>query len=368
MNKIITTISDFDPFAKLLLRFKVTPFKLGALVFLLNLIVDGFLGVKYNVFYSVTRSPGILQDISAISFDFLIQPLVCGAYLWTSIAFEQVLPILMMQNSKKEIDRKHAILKNVLERYKKYRFSLLAILFGVLFSYAQVAGYMGWVPWETISGYLYIYPPMSFARAPFWFLTFYCIAYGIFNIALTSSVIQELTKEINMIHVDMLHPDKCGGVGEIGSYAAKLGYVIAPLGLYASILSVIEIQKGTFSTTYPIHVFIFLYVLIAPAVFVSPVWYIHKAMIMKKNLLLHSLSNQYGIEYERIIIKLKQSQNYPLKKIEYIHQIYKKTEENFPTWPFNLGNIREFAAAVIGSLLPLFFSLIFDAISNMLIT
>ncbi len=364
-KQIILKVEGHDPIAQQLMKYGLTPIKFGILVLLLNIFVDSILGVTFGVFLSNGENPGILQDLTAMSFDFFITPLICGAYLWSALASDKLLNDIQEKGIIKSIKNANDSINEINIQYRRYHFLFLAILFSSIFATAQVAAYMGWVPWRTFSGYLYIYPPMSFARMPFWFFTFYSIAYSIFNISITSSILGSIFKRPNNININLLHPDKCGGLSIMGNYASKTGYVIIPIGLFASVSAILEIQQGNFSTAYPIHLFILVYILLAPIVFALPVWEAHKAMSTKKCAELLKISDRFQNKYAKILTSStliwKQSD---LEDTQKLHQF---VSEKYPNWPFNLGNLQRFVFTIISPLIPIAISILTDVLLKALI-
>lgn len=352
-------IEDFDPLAKLLNRLRFTPLRLGLAIIFANLIVDSGLGLQFNVFFSNTSVPGLLQDVMALSFDFFILPIICGAYLWTSQGGNNLFGDLSVRGIFKSPTATRRTIQYIFSRQQGQYIFTLALFIGCLFAFAQVAAYMHWVPWNTINGYLYLYPPMSFFRFPFWFIAFYAITFGVFNLGLTITLLSDISSQSRGLNIFPLHPDRCGGLGVIGNYATKTGYVIAPIGIYASIGALIEFYNNTFWVAYPVQIFIVAYILLAPVVFIFPMYEIHKAMVRQKEKELLQIARLYNNEVEDAKVKFQASQTVN-SNLEYIQKLYEQTLKNYPVWPYNFNNLREFLFASISPLIPIFLSLATD--------
>lgn len=328
-----------------------------------NIVVDSTLGFLFKVFISPNpQRPGILQDPIALTFDFIIQPLICGAYYWTSIGSNKLFERIFNSDILKDTSKINDLIAETHANYKKYHILALAIGIGSVFSVAQVAAYMGWVPWKTFSGYLYIYPAMSFARLPFWFITFYGVVYGVINISFSCSLLEGIFKNPDNIKINILHPDGCGGLALIGQYATRTGYVIAPIGLYASMSALIELSHGNLENAYPIQLFILAYILLAPIVFIFPIWEAHSAMLQKKNEELIKLSNLYNKKYKEVTEDNNIDPKITLDMLLKIKTLHKETLEQYPTWPFRLYNVRQFIMTIVSSLLPILLSFAIDII------
>jgi hypothetical protein len=360
-NKLNINVEDHDPIARQLIKYRFTPVKFGILIFVLNILVDGSLGAIFGVFTSHSNHPGILQDPVALSFDFLIQPIICGAYLWSALASNRLFLDIQTKGVIKSINTANNSVKGVINKYQRYHFYLLALIIGIIFAIAQAVAYFGKVPWDTFDGYLYINPYMSFARLPFWFFTFYGIAYGIFNISITSSVLESIFKTINNININLLHPDKCGGLSMVGNYASKTGYIIIPIGVFASVSALL--QKD-FYKAYPIHLFILIYILISPLVFTLPIWKAHIAMEKKKEQELLKLADQFQQKYQNLT-KSKKLIN-EQHDLENLQKLYLLISSNYPTWPFRFENVRRFTLSVTSPLLPILLSIAIDILTKSL--
>lgn len=268
LTNLVWKTDDLDPIGNILKRkFRLSPFKFGFIIFISNVLVDGWLGWHYNVFYSNSTVTGLLQDSVALSTDFLIEPLICGFFLWTidgtTIMFNQLLNAEIFIRDQLVIEK----MQSGARLFGDIRFFIIILVLSVTLTFSQVAGYMGWVPWRTLTGYLYLYPPMSFARIPFWFIAIYGLLYAICNITITILTLRLLFRD-EAIRLIPLHPDGCAGLGSIGEYMTRIGYVVAPSGLYISLAVINEIRQDTLLVAYPVN-WIYLYICSSPHLYIS---------------------------------------------------------------------------------------------------
>ena len=150
----------------------------------------------------------------------------------------------------------------------------------------------------------------------------------------------------------------------VGNYAGKTGYIIIPIGVFASVSAILEIQKETFYTAYPIHLFILIYILMSPLIFALPIWETHKAMEKKKEQELLVLADQFQQKYQSLT-KSKRLSN-ERHDLEDLQKLYLLISSNYPTWPFRFENVRRFTLSVTSPLLPILLSIATDILAKSL--
>jgi hypothetical protein len=360
----ITPIRNYDLLADFLrVRVRLTPFTFGLVFFAANLVVDLWLGWHYNVFLTPpsNETPGLLQNLTALVVDFVSQPIVAGIYLWTTLGathlFNQLLQSKVFETENlvfEKVDKSRALFAS------RWVFHIIWIL-SLIYALSQVAAYMGWVPWSSAGGYLELYPEMSFARAPFWFLNFYTLAFGAFNVVVTVSVLRNLFRTEN-IHLLPLHPDRCGGLSSISNYTIKVAYAIASAGLVISAATVYELNHGTLQDAYPIILGIVAYVLLAPLFFFWPLGTAHDAMQEAKETELLMLAQRYDGIYSSLKkdVDLKEGDyEEKMKRLDQLKKLYTIAVE-FPVWPFDVENVRRFFAVMTAPLIPALINILID--------
>jgi len=352
---------DRDPIGQFIDRtLHLNPFLFGVLIFILNIVVDGLLAWRFNAFFSSSQNPGLLQDPIALTTDLIVEPILCGLFLWTIQGTESMLRTLSDSDALKTNPKYREQLKHYLPLYRNRAIFVLALVLALFFTFTQVAAYMGWVPWRTLSGYLYIFPPMSFARAPFWFISIYAVLYAIYNVAVTIFVLHRIfqTGKIDLVP---LHPDRCAGLGSIGDYMVRIGYVLAPLGFIISIWVIIENSKNTLLGEYVFLLAIVAYVVLAPSLFFLPLWTVHRAMRKSKRNELLKLADLFNQNYFKSVDDLskpnKASDENANKKIEDVTRLYAVIEKT-PEWPFDFATVGRYIAIVFGPLIPAVISVI----------
>lgn len=150
------------------------------------------------------------------------------------------------------------------------------------------------------------------------------------------------------VRVSFLHPDKCGGLGIIGSYVAKTGYVIGLWGLmlFVVVLSENHQLTGQFSGLYlgPIIIMpLTAYVILAPVAFFVPMWKTHLSMKQAQDEELSSIANSFN----ESMFELKTGAHNvgDLKtRVERLENLTKLSDmvSKIPVWPFSLPNLVNF--------------------------
>jgi hypothetical protein len=157
------------------------------------------------------------------------------------------------------------------------------------------------------------------------------------------------------------HPDRCGGLGYLSQYALRFSYFIGIGGFGLSLLTFQAIQAGTIFSDILLMFTLVAYVILAPYCFFATLGTAHHSMQAIKEKQLAVISGQFNQVYQSSQEALEEENPGVLKglveKIETIQRLQKITEA-FPVWPFDVASIRRFFAAVIGSLLPIFASLV----------
>lgn len=361
----IPPIQSYDPFLKFITGvLKLGPLSFGVLVFLANVVVDLWLGFRYDVFFAPAgvELPGLLQDFTAIVVDFVSIPVIAGLYVWTTQGatrlFRRLYQSTVFQDEQRfveNVDRSRPLFRS------RLAFHLIWIV-SVLYALSQLAAYMDWVPWETAQGYLYLQPVMSFWRTPFWLLNFYTLAYAAFNVAVTVVTLRRLfrTEKIKLLP---LHPDKCGGLVSISQYSLKIGYAIASAGLVISAAALFELQQGSLREAYPIIVGVIAYIVLSPVFFFWPLGTAHSAMQEAKDAELLRLAQRYDRIYNRLKKEFDNLDDYDAEaeKLQHLKDLY-AIAEDFPVWPFDISNLRRFFAVVTAPLVPALISILIDFI------
>ncbi len=366
----ILPVENYDPIGRFFREsLHLTPWGFGILVLVANVIVDAWLGWRFNIFITAKDSayPGLLQDLTALVVDFVSMPVIAGIYLWTPIGatklFRQLLQARVFKSEEivvETVNESRPLFKN---RYIFYGFLALSLLYML----SQLGAYLGWVPWKSAGGYLDSNPAMSYFRGPFWFLNLYTLAFGAYNVAITVMTLRKMfrTKEIKILP---LHPDRCGGLISISQYSMRVAWAIASAGLVISAAAVYEISHRSLGAAYPIILGIIVYLIFAPVFFFWPLGTAHNAMQEAKDAELLKFAHRFDSVYEQLKSNLENKEQdfeADLKKLENLKKLYGIASE-FPVWPFDISNLRRFFTVVTAPLVPVLISILIDLATSLL--
>jgi hypothetical protein len=376
-----------DPLANLLYQW-FSPLTFGIFIFLADVVVDAWLGWRYQVFFTSGPTPGLLQDPSALLTDFVVNPLLAGTYLWTSRWSMGLLARPSLASALEDQQRITTLeaLQRALYR-NRWIFALVSAV-AVLGAILQVGSYMGWFPWRTIEGYLYLHNgAMSIYRAPFWFLTLYAVLYTAFNTIVFVYIVFRLF-DGQYLKLQLLHPDGCGGLSDFSEYAVTGAALVVPAGVLVSTVVITATAQQTLMTAYPVWVMLIAYVILAPTLLLLPLYAAHRAMVRTREAALLSIATVYDREYQRVTEELSKktsasnraapaaaaqrstmeaSQQEALEHLEQIKRHYERTAGDFPTWPLNTSVVRRFAAVVLSPIVPALISIAIDLLRQRLL-
>jgi hypothetical protein len=348
------------------------PVQFGLIMLGLNIAIDAAMAWTNGCLFTPPGAPhpGLLQDPTALLFDLVIIPTIAGLYLWSGPGVQRLWSAL--DGSAAFADQ--AVLRSEYRRswrrYSSQLFFWLALTASLVLTAAQVAAHMGWVPWSTISGWLFNNPLMSLGRAAFWFLLFYMTCFGAWNMLVSFAALDRLFRQVNLKY-QPLHPDQCSGLAWVGRFILTTAIAIVPLGLVISVSVITELRQGTLSAAPPVAVMLAVYLGLAPVFFVWPAWAAHRGLVRARYERLSALAQQH----EQIAAHVHQTQsdwtNPALataanERLNLIKQLYDTTARG-PVWPFDLQALRSFGAAYLGVLLPAVVTLLIERFGKALL-
>jgi hypothetical protein len=196
--------------------------------------------------------------------------------------------------------------------------------------------------------------PLGVGLSAVWaFVACYALASVVGYYAITVAWLRRLFREIRL-RVQPLHPDGAGGLGSLGGLSIRVSYLVTVVGLLLAITAVTReyyfARLGIpYTPTHDIAIAIALYAIGSPVVFFALPAVAHQTMRGAKNALLLDIGEMFEREYLRLKSALA-SEAVPLKegleRLQQLQNLYDMTRR-FPVWPFNVENLRRFAATFI---------------------
>ncbi|MFZ3058378.1 MAG: hypothetical protein WA102_01450 [Candidatus Methanoperedens sp.] len=178
------------------------------------------------------------------------------------------------------------------------------------------------------------------------FFGFYLYIGGIilYRMYVTAKYIRKISREFD-ISIQILHPDKCGGLKPIGDLCLSNSFILIVMGIYFAIAIAIA-RREEYSFAYGL--LLLSVIVISILAFILPVNYIHKIMLKEKIKTLEILDRVVGDQIPVINKpkKMELSEINKIKECEVLLEQYKEVEE-FNTWPFDTSIWRKFIASEI---------------------
>lgn len=325
-----------DPFASFLIeRLKLTPLKAFFLLLFITILLYALLSPR-----EIFTTSAVLSWLWRL----VLFPSLGGYYLW----LYQLMPGLLA-----DLDQKSTVDINpddwalMSKTYQNFRWSYLAISI------------------STLSVAFFITARLREQRwAESWLLELlktFAVSFGSYMAVMTALILSINTWLIwkllrpKTIHIEPLHSDGCGGLGVLTQYALKTAYVIATFGIIVGIIEHRFITRGMASELWVVHLTVPLYIGLSLVSFFGPLVTAHHKMLDAKRNLLDRISEQFQIDYQRLL-KLNADSNTEsleksINKIKQIDLIHERTRQ-FPVWPFNTQALRKYFLSLIAPLLP----------------
>lgn len=153
--------------------------------------------------------------------------------------------------------------------------------------------------------------------------------------------------ELNMLP---LHPDGAGGLRPVGRLGLRNQYLLSVFGL--TLVIVVSEMLRYQSPLPPISVYLIIsivvaYLLLSPVVFIGPLLPFHRAMLNSKSQLMSEVARRMRVELTRLRAQLPSG---PISKED--EELIERLQgigaviTGLPVWPFDIGTLRKFFAAL----------------------
>ena len=177
----------------------------------------------------------------------------------------------------------------------------------------------------------------------------------LFNIIILNRIF--LRKKLS---INLLHPDKRGGVAFLGKYSLRTAYLISVFGAWLFI-AVYDFQISRFNHIYFLLFFLLpFYIVLSLLTFLSPLFSAHIGMkkLKSENLEMISIKYQELYEVTKSSINLELSElEEKINKLEEIKKLY-EIAKKIPIWPFDMPIISRYFISTLGVCLPFLFELL----------
>ena len=223
---------------------------------------------------------------------------------------------------------------------------------------------------------------------PVWTLGIYMIGMIIVRVLITIWGLYRVFR-IGRVNVYPLHPDRCGGLKPVSTYALRLSYMLTGFGIVIGAYSVSQVPEireshpqpnTTASISLPSDIqssssgmheetittdlgrllkfpallmAMGIYLVLSPAMFFGTLATAHAPMQQVKNEQLERLSRQFNRDYlfvHRRINALDEGYRQRFDRLQRVDTLYRTTAA-FPVWPFDMSSLRTFGAVFSSPLL-----------------
>lgn len=345
----------FDPIAFLLLeKFRLAPVTFGLWSMAGGSGLYLLTAWASDTLWSKPGQMGLLQDWFPWIWVLFIVPVVLGYYLWSFQAIDRVIQELeasdVLEIDATEIE---AINQIALRGYQSKWRKLLALGSAIIFSIFVFMTRFGLSNSWTSS---HLLPILMITVATF--VVVYMGSVLVLNLMTNIWILHHILKrelERKEFNVNPLHPDRCGGLRSLSSYALKTAYLVAVLGIMVGFIEYQFILRGSGQANWFVHLIVPLHVLLSIVCFFGPLLAAHRGMKRAKEELLREIAKQFQADYSQIHSSLvgdAEALKKGSEKIKELRAFYTLTNE-FPVWPFDVQTLRQFLLTVSAPFLPL---------------
>lgn len=342
-----------DPLAKLLIeKWHLTPIRLVIITILIPLIVFYVFALVSDTWRSSSNQLGLSQDLS-IWYSTVINAITYGYYLW--ISGGEILNLFNNLEKSGAVKISQEDRNLIFSAYRKPWRKLLSLIISVignvqlfvLMSSVDKTGFNdGWI---NSSSWLSLRLTHAFLS----FIGSYMIWMLVFGFFLNIWLIQKIL-ESKVLKLNPFYPDRCGGMVALSDYSLKTAYLSV---LYAVMIGLFAYQQITQNLSYKgfsAYFGIPVYILISLFCFFAPLLTAHERMKAAKNEALKIIAIQFQDDYAQAQNGLNENAESIKKRIEKMQELksFCKLTDEFPTWPFDTRNLRQYMLTIVTPLIP----------------
>lgn len=341
---ILEAILHGDPLVRFLSRLRLHPVNFGLLVLsyglIRTLVLPATFGYLRTVQVGDQMVTGLLDDWPVLVVELIMVPLVAGYYLWQPNTMQSVYNGMAKRLGTNQVAEANA--RESAQPLGWPGWVAVAITIGLLEAIHIQYVFQNYsiLTWESVNGV------MAFSRQLIRFLTFYMIVFIVIRQTFMIIGLNRLFSELS-VNIAPLHPDKAGGLRILGNYVLTTGIIIGTIGLYVG-AGFFRGRLNPDLLTIEFYASTVIYFVFAPLIFFLPIMRVHRQMKDAKNKLLADVSDQFDIEYQRLLERLKHDQmnSDDVSRMEAIQKVY-QIADGAPEWPFDLEIVSKFTAAII---------------------
>ena len=356
--------STNDFFDKLCTKYKLKPFTIIGVVFLINLIVnfsfaigfDGFNGFSVSYNGENWYSCGFLSEPGAWIIDFFAQPMIIGFYCWLLHAPTKLFLSLISEKrlnlSEEVIDILYSTPVWARKKWVKYTAFVLSILIQASIIAMEI-GIFGGLDKTQVTWNL-VHPSVMIARTIIAIPVYYSLIMILVIIILVVLSLSRIFQIPDSVVIDPYDADNAAGLSVIGKFMTNLGvldFVFAMVigGFYwqSSVINGKNYWLGVSLVT------LILYSIASIALLYIPLFSTHSMMKEKRNARISELKKRMAIEIDKLAsISYEDDSKVILQRIEALRNL-KDEAQKMPLWPVNLEIKKKYYTLVLSPVVTL---------------
>jgi hypothetical protein len=331
-----------------------SPVQAGLLFFCINFLVDFILAGAFGVILPKGGKNGLISESMVWASDFLIQPVIIGYFIWFRKAPQRLVESLVTKN----VISTSGDITSEFEQFPKICQSKWTELLATLISIVLVIFFALSIPISNpnYTGWVSINPIVPWIRGAFSLFAYYASLILIFDLIVFIRILKLIFNR-NIIIVHPYDPDGAGRLGIIGKFVSNLCYLLGAFGFYVSISLLTNTMPNGISSIGIIYLAkvggLIVYLLLAPVLFLLPLYSGHQAMLEWRNKWLVDIQKNIETEISLMHNSLNNSIDLrnSMEKLNSLREAYSQVE-SFPVWPFNNKSIKKYFGVVLSSIIP----------------
>lgn len=361
-DDLLVHLHNHEWLSTFLIRTRLRPVWTAILVAVVNTVVNFSIAAFTNTFFTNASGLGFFSDYMAWSYYLIFWPVVYGSYCWFQSAGQKLFGKLLNGGSlerSKELQETLQKLRNRLQNKWLPRGAWVFSLVSTALS--TIAFLFSNQSWGSSSlGITVTHSIMDIVN-------FYVVSIVAFNGTVILISINEIFRHQKII-VQPFHPDKAGGMGEVGRFTANAGYIIAPLGITIMFL-LLQLPSLPMNLYKALIILMSAsYIFTAPICFFIPLLSVHSAMVSNRDELIKKVSDEFNEVFAKLSSKRDRKTEQAEDLLKKIRQLDEEREliSKFPVWPYNSASFRKFFGLVLSPIVPVLTSLILDLVSKLI--
>jgi hypothetical protein len=156
------------------------------------------------------------------------------------------------------------------------------------------------------------------------------------------------------IKINVLHPDRCAGLGRIGDLAMLFNIIIFIIGIYVSltVFDKIELQESKALADFTVPLYLGGYILLAPMMFFLPLGSARLRMKEAKIDFLRPISERSEQLVKLSAADSRDESSQAVADFFEMDKLRIQIEKEIPVWPFNLKSFLKFSGAIVVPIMP----------------